>query len=408
MRKSGIAILALASAALALAGCSTGGEQAASGQASAVQPLPDPFVARADYSNDALWLCKPGIKDDKCKVNLDATIIEASGKTTVEKFAAVKKPEIDCFFVYPTVSLDPGYLSDWTPDAMEFDNVKLQLARFGSTCRTFAPLYRQFTLTALRASAGGAAPAGERPPANVGGYQDVLDAWNHYMANDNQGRGVVIMGHSQGAGLVARLIASEVEGKPAQKQFISGVILGSAVLVPEGKDTGGTYKEIPLCRAEDQTGCIISYATFRDTLPPPDSSRFGLGRGDLVAACNNPASLAGGKAVSDAYFMTEGFLNGSGGQTPPWSNPPKTITTPFVKVPGLVSTECVTRGKFSYLQMSVNADPADPRTDVVAGEVQRPTGPDLAWGLHLIDVDLTMGDLVRIVKKQAAAYKSRS
>jgi hypothetical protein len=68
---------------------------------------------------------------------------------------------------------------------------ELQFARFGTVCRTFAPLYRQFTLTALRAAAGGPPPQGERPPAGVGGYQDVVDAWNHYMANDNNGRGVV-------------------------------------------------------------------------------------------------------------------------------------------------------------------------------------------------------------------------
>ena len=54
--------------------------------------------------------------------------------------------------------------------------------------------------------------------------------------------------------------------------------------------------------------------------------------------------------------------------------------------------------------MHVNADPKDPRTDVVAGEIIRPTGPDWSWGLHLIDVDHSMGDLVRIVGKQAAAY----
>jgi hypothetical protein len=64
-------------------------------------------------------------------------------------------------------------------------------------------------------------------------------------------------------------------------------------------------------------------------------------------------------------------------------------------------------GEFSYLQMHVNADPKDVRTDQLAGEIQRASGPDLNWGLHLIDVDHSMGDLVRIVRKQAAAYAKR-
>ncbi len=366
---------------------------------------PDPMVARADYSADELWLCRPGLKDDKCRVNLDATVIEGSGRMTLERFAPNPQAPIDCFFVYPTVSLDTGYLSDWSPDRMEFDNVRLQFARFGSVCRTFAPLYRQFTLTALRAASGGAQPAGERPPQGLGGYQDVVDAFSWYMQNENKGRGVVLIGHSQGAGLIARLIAQEIEGKPAQKQFVSGVILGSSVMVPPGADTGGTYKQIPLCRREDQTGCVISYSSYRDTLPPPTGARFGRsGQNGQVAACVNPAGLASGRGEPVSYFLTEGFLNGSGGTTPPWVNPSKPISTPFVRTPGLVSTECVSRDGYSYLAVHVNAEPSDPRTDVVAGEIQRATGPDLSWGLHLIDVDHSMGDLVRIVSRQAGAF----
>ena len=366
---------------------------------------PDPKVPHADYSNAALWLCKPGLADDKCKVNLDATIINGNGSTSVEKFKAAANPAIDCFFVYPTVSLDPGWASDWTADKMEIDDVKLQFARFGATCRQFAPIYRQTTLTALRVASGGPQPAGERLPQGVGGYNDVLDAWNWYMANENKGRGVVLIGHSQGAGVIARLIQNEIEGKPAQKQFISGIILGSAVMVPEGQDVGGMYKTIPLCRAEDQTGCVISYATFRDSNPPPATSNFGKSRGGLVAACNNPANLKSGQGKPDSYFLSKGFLNGSGGATQPaWANPEPKIDTPFVKTPGLISTSCVRKGDFSYLEMHVDADAKDKRTDDIGGEVIRPTGPDLNWGLHLIDVDVSMGDLVRIVRKQAAAW----
>ena len=375
----------------------------------ATAQAPDPKVAHADYSNPALWLCKPGIANDKCKVDLDATIIKPDGKTSVEKFKAASDPAIDCFFVYPTVSLDPGWQSDFDADKMEIDDVKLQFARFGAACRQFAPIYRQTTLTALRVRSGGAPPAGERPAAGVGGYNDVVDAWNWYMANENKGRGVVLIGHSQGAGLIARLISAEVEGKPAQKQFISGIILGAAVMVPPDGDVGGTYKTIPLCRAEDQTGCVITYASFRDTNPPPENSLFGRANGGMVAACNNPANLKTGKGAPDSYFLAKGFLNGSGGATQPaWANPAPNVTTPFVKVPGLVSTACVRKGDFSFLEMHVNADPKDKRTDELAGEVIRPTGPDLAWGLHLLDVDHSMGDLVRIVGKQARAWSANS
>ncbi|HVY90236.1 MAG TPA: DUF3089 domain-containing protein [Hyphomonadaceae bacterium] len=369
------------------------------------QTAPDATVAHADYANSQLWLCRPDLKDNKCKVDLDATIVKTDGKTEVVKYKAATDPKIDCFFIYPTVSLDPGWQSDFAADHMEFDDVKLQFARFGADCRQFAPIYRQTTLTALRVASGGPAPSGERPAQGFGGFTDVVDAWNWYMAHENKGRGVVIIGHSQGAGLATRLIAQEIEGKPAQKQFISAIILGSAVGVPEGKDTGGSFKAIPLCHAEDQLGCVITYASFRDTNPPPPGTRFGKAGNGLIAACTNPANLATGKGTPDSYFLTKGFLNGSGGTTQPaWATPEPKISTPFVKVPGLVSTECVDRDGYSYLQMHVNADPKDARTDQLAGEVIRATGPDLTWGLHLIDVDHSMGDLVRIVGKQAAAW----
>jgi hypothetical protein len=402
-------ILAGAAMVALIAGCNMAPAPAPPPPVLSAQPLPDATIAHADFSNPSLWLCRPGLADDKCKINLDATIINANGSTSVEKHKAAGNPNIDCFFVYPTVSLDPGWASDWSVDRMEIDDIKLQFARFNSVCRQFAPIYRQTTLTALRVASGGPQPAGERLPQGVGGYNDVLDAWNWYMANENKGRGVVLIGHSQGAGVIARLIASEIEGKPAEKQFVSGIILGSAVMVPEGKDTGGTYKSIPLCRAEDQTGCVISYASFRDTNPPPASSRFGRSAGGNVAACNNPANLASGEGKPDAYFLARGFLNGSGGTAQPaWANPEPAITTPFVKTPGLISTRCVRKGDFSYLEMHVNADPADKRTDELGGEVIRPTGPDLAWGLHLIDVDHSMGDLLRIVGKQAKAWSKKS
>jgi pimeloyl-ACP methyl ester carboxylesterase len=350
---------------------------------------PDAKIPHADYANPSLWLCRPDLKDNRCKVDLDATVITANGKTSVEKFAAAKDPKIDCFFVYPTVSMDAGWQSDFVADKMEWDDVKLQFARFASVCRTYAPIYRQTTLTALRVASGGAAPAGERPAANLGGYNDVLDAWNYYLQHDNKGRGVVLIGHSQGAGLIARLAAAEVDGKPIQKQFISAIILGSPVLVPNGKDVGGTFKTIALCHAEDQLGCALNYSTFRDTNPPPPESRFGRGREGMHAGCTNPANLASGKGTPDGYYLTKGFL---------------TIKTPFVKVPGLVATECESKGDFTWLSFHVNADPKDPRTDTMAGEIIRPTGPDWSWGLHLIDVDHSMGDLLRIVGKQAVAY----
>jgi pimeloyl-ACP methyl ester carboxylesterase len=118
-------------------------------------------------------------------------------------FTPDPKAPIDCFYVYPTVSLDATANSDMTAGPEEANVARAQLARFGSQCRIYAPLYRQVTLTALRATIAG------RPMTNVDrtlGYNDVVDAWKYYLEHDNQGRGVVLIGHSQGSGVLTQLI----------------------------------------------------------------------------------------------------------------------------------------------------------------------------------------------------------
>ena len=51
-----------------------------------------------------------------------------------------------------------------------------------------------------------------------------------------------------------------------------------------------------------------------------------------------------------------------------------------------------------------NSDPADPRTDDIAGDVVVNGQVQADWGLHLIDVNLAMGNLVEIVGRQSKAY----
>ena len=371
----------------------------------ALARAPDPTVARADYADPALWLCRPDLEDNRCEVELDATVIAPSGKMAIERFVPAKDPKIDCFFVYPTVSNDPGWISDFEAGKDEWDDIRLQFARFGSVCRQFAPIYRQGTLRRLRYPAGGPKPVGEPPPPGLGGFADVLDAWSWYLAHENKGRGVVLIGHSQGAVMLTKLLAEEIEGRPVRKQLISAILLGGLVMVPPRQDVGGSFKSTPLCHSDRQVGCVITYATFRDRLPPPPASRFGRAHDGLRAACVNPANLAGGPGKPVSYFVTKGFLNGSGGDIQPeWTRPVRPISTFFVTTPGLVTTECVEQGDFNYLALHVNAVPADPRTDELGGQIIRHTGADLSWGLHLIDVDHSIGTLTQIVGKQGQAY----
>ena len=384
--------IAFAAAAMLLAG---GGARA---QASAAMP-PN------DYGDKANWLCWPGATD-ACKTDLTTTVIEADGSTKVERYVADPHPPIDCFYVYPTVSNDPGVLSTMKVEAEETRVVAQQFARFGAACRLYAPMYRQFTLTALRAAmiAGPSNPATPRPTTP---YTDVRDAWNYYLAHENHGRGVVLIGHSQGSGILTQLIKMDIDGKPSQARLVSAILMGTNLVVPKGADVGGDFKTVPLCHAASQTGCAIAYASFRETSPPPENSRFGKPRTptpDGAAACVNPASLSGGSGALHSYFPSTGdIVTERSDQTTTWVAG-KTIATPFVSVPGLLTAACVSTPEFNYLAIHIDADQPGPRAHDIPGDIVVGGHILKDWGLHLIDANLAMGNLVDIVHAEGAAW----
>lgn len=348
-----------------------------------------------DYSNGDNWLCRADASDlGACDVELSTTIVNSDGRLARETFIAATNSPIDCFYVYPTVSLDATPNSDLVAGPEEYNVVTQQFARFASRCRTFAPMYRQFTLTALR---GGGIAGADREM----GYRDVLAAWNYYLENFNEGRGVVLVGHSQGSGVLTSLIRNEIDGKDIQQQIISAMLLGTTVQVPEGKDVGGTFEHMPICTSGSQTQCIIVYATFRDTAPPSAGGMFGRNGSNTVSACTNPAQLAKGSNEAHAY------LNAAPGRTgvDSWTKQQPLLDTPFASAPGLISTECVGTETHRYLQLSVNSDSDDARADDIGGDILTAEGtPDTAWGLHLIDANVGMGDLLTLLSQQAVSY----
>jgi hypothetical protein len=359
-------------------------------------------VAPVDYADKANWLCRPEAQD-ACKADISATVVSADGHMTREAFTPDPKAPIDCFYVYPTASLDPTPNADMTPGPEEAAVVAQQLIRFGAACRLYAPLYRQVTVPAMRQILAGQTPATNREMA----YADIKAAWMRYLANDNAGRGVVLIGHDQGAGLLIRLIANEIDGKPVQDRLVSAILLGANLDVPRSRRVGGAFKNVPLCASSEDLGCAIAYTSFRADAPPPAESVFGRSTEQgMEAACVNPAKLDGSDGALKAY-LPAARVTESGVDPPPWTTTGATVTTPFVAVPGLLSARCVSEVGFNYLSITVNGDPTDARTDSIAGDMAIDGQVQPAWGLHLYDPNLAMGNLVAIVKSQAHAYAAR-
>jgi len=352
------------------------------------------------YSNPAHWLCRPDLRgaQNVCAGNLDVTSVAPDGTLTVQHESSAQEAPVDCFYVYPTVDAGPGANEDIdAPHPAEVSVTRTQAAPFGRLCNMVAPLYRQATLRSLFSSTDRAASAAMA-------YGDVQDAFRYYLGHLNEGRPFVLLGHSQGSGVLTQLMSQMIDPNAAlRRQMISAIVPGWPIQVPVRDDVGGTFANIRACRSTSQINCVIGYSSFRATSPPPDNTLFGRSVGPgMEDLCTNPAGLAGGSGPLLAMFdvnPNDGPLaQRSSLAWAPGVTAPAQITTPYVALPQLVTGQCVDNGRFSYLSLTINPTPG-PRAQNIPGDLTP------QWGMHLVDVNVAQGNLVEIVQQQVAAWR---
>lgn len=385
-------IITICAAALLAASCSSGSGSAAksttsSGNATSTSSAPTTAGPGVKKST-TVWLCKPGTKPDPCRndtpTTAATTAIAADGTATVTNPKLATDPQVDCFYVYPTVSYQKTAVANLDIDPEEIAVANAQAARFSQVCDVYAPMYRQRTI-------GGIFGGKATPAESAYAFDDVKAAWEDYLANDNKGRGVILIGHSQGSFMLTELIATEIDTKPdVRKLLVSALLLGGNVTVPSGKDVGGSFKHVPVCAADDQTGCVVAYSAFANQ--PPEGSLFGHGGDGNQVVCTNPAALGGGKATLHNAFPVGASLLGGVGDVK------DTVKTPWVSYTDLFTGECTTVGDYTWLQIDDVRSAGDGRP-----ELKESPGPK--WGLHLYDMNIAMGDLVSLAGSQAAAWK---
>ncbi len=354
----------------------------------------EPISASAEsdiYADPNVWLCRPA-HDELCKIPTEITQISANNAQSISVRKPASAPGIDCFYIYPTVSSAPAGNSGLIPGPDEKRVIANQFAPFASVCRPFAPMYRQITKAGLESTLGDKSIPIDPELA----YSDILTAWRHYLRLDNHGRGVVLIGHSQGARLLARLIAEEIDGRPTQSLLLAAIIPGFNIEVPIGADIGGTFKHIPICRSIAQSGCVISYVSFRAETPPPPRTRFGrASEPNMQVACTDPTKLSG--TPLDMALPTPIMNIESDNE---WSTISKTIHTPFFAVPDMVHVQCVDDTHGNYLAVSMNPrEKTDQRPLYIPGDLIVRGHLVYSWGLHLIDLNLVMGNLLAFVSQ---------
>ncbi|MDE2403829.1 MAG: DUF3089 domain-containing protein [Sphingomonadales bacterium] len=248
-----------------------------------------PFEAPAPLSADAYaatgrWVARPGQAGPTAWLPRGAT--------------AGAKLDARVFYVHPTSLFDRtrwnAALSDPAVDAVTDAFVRAQASAFNAG-EVWAPRYRQATFGAMLT----AKPEGRR--ALDVAYGDVRAAFAAFLRADRGEGPIVLVGHSQGALLLMRLLRDEVAGKPVAARVAAAYVVGWPVSIAHDLPAMG----LPACTGPDQPGCVLSWMSYAE---PADVSATlavyarepgldGASRRGSPIFCVNPLTGAPGTAA---------------------------------------------------------------------------------------------------------------
>lgn len=163
----------------------------------------------------------------------------------------------DVFYIYPTVFLDKKDerwnipIDDSIQRKKIIENaVRFQASAWAETGRMFVPYYRQAHIRSYRLLENGG------KEALLFAYEDVKAAFQYYLDHFNNGKPIILAGHSQGSTHIAMLLKDFFDNKPLQKQLVAAYMPGIGIKQNE-------FSSIPLMTKENQVGGFITWNTFK-------------------------------------------------------------------------------------------------------------------------------------------------
>jgi len=331
-----------------------------------------------------VWLCFPGSAHDYCDANLSTESIDAKGHGRASNPQIAANPPIDCFYVYPTVSLESRGNSDLKIETTEQQVAVDEASPFSQVCRVFAPMYHQVT---AYADEDGFKSSSELE------YSDVLAAWRDYLAHDNDGRGVVLIGHSEGSFILKRLIREVIQPSLAERKLLVSALLFGGDVIVANQGHAGDMPDTPACASRTQIDCVVGYSSF--LRPPPKDSFFESVANHATehVLCVNPVD----PGSTSAEPITPWFPTFDSAGVAPLNYGAKWF---WVALPHLYTAQCVRRGSMSWLLVRRIHTAGDPRPSA-----QQLDGADS--GLHEADMTIDLPELVALVRSESTAYRAR-
>ncbi len=164
---------------------------------------------------------------------------------------------VDVFYAYPTVYFDAD------PPNMDISNEKNrqdvidkmneQMGLYAPYTNIFTPFYQQMYRDGFNDL-----PADEASALLNIAYEDVADAFKYYMENLNNGRPFILVGHSQGAGILVDLLRKEFDNSAYMDKMIAAYTTGVSIMPSDTID----YPWIKIAQTSTDLGVVITYNTL--------------------------------------------------------------------------------------------------------------------------------------------------
>ena len=203
------------------------------------------FSQNPNYAEKANWAVLPGNYSKELSSYLKDTSLLS---------------KVDVFYVYPTVFLDKADerwnipIEDEGQRKKIIDNaVRFQASAWVEAGRLFVPFYRQAHIRSYRNIDKGGREA------LMFAYGDVKASFQYYLDHYNNGRPIILAGHSQGSTHLMLLLKDFFDGKPLQKQLVAAYLPGIGIKKNE-------YQTLKLLTDSTQTGGYVSWNTFKKKL----------------------------------------------------------------------------------------------------------------------------------------------
>lgn len=245
-----------------------------------------------DYSQETYWSALPSKKDsaDHIPKNSVFEIVDNQNNATA-----------DVFFIYPTHFFSR---KEWNADVNDTKlnnhiaerSIYHQASVFNGSCKVYAPYYRQATFNAYFSL--------DNPDAYKAfdlAYLDVKNAFQYYLDHYNNGRPIIIAGHSQGTTHAKWLLRDFFEGKPLQKQLVCAYLIGMPVYDYE-------FTTIAPCDSANQTGCFVSWRSYLSGSEPDKKMQIPTPEKVIV---HNPLTFTRATGIAKAE-LNEGGLGRDG------------------------------------------------------------------------------------------------